>query len=46
VDVKRLPSKDAPKRFGKKLTAGQKALASHICVDCGWVGGGGVSCWG
>mmetsp|Transcript_32874 Transcript_32874/g.72602 ORF Transcript_32874/g.72602 Transcript_32874/m.72602 type:complete len:238 (+) Transcript_32874:65-778(+) len=37
VNVKRLPKKPAPPRFGRKLTEGQKALASHICVDCGWV---------
>ena len=33
----RLPKKPAPPRFGKKLTAGQMALASHVCVDCGYV---------
>lgn len=37
VNVKRLPKKPAPPRFGRKLTAAQKALATHICVDCGWV---------
>lgn len=37
VNVKRLPKKQAPPRFGRKLTAGQKALATHICVDCGYV---------
>lgn len=37
VNVKRLPKKAAPPRFGRKLTAGQRALASHICVDCGYV---------
>lgn len=37
VMVKRLPKKPAPKRFGRKLTAAQKALATHICVDCGWI---------
>eukprot|EP00955_Chlamydomonas_euryale_P088874 364418-Chlamydomonas_euryale.AAC.15 len=37
VNVKRLPKKAAPPRFGRKLTAGQLELASHICVDCGWV---------
>ena len=35
--VKRLPKKPAPKRFGRKLTAAQKELATHICVDCGWI---------
>ncbi|GAX82568.1 hypothetical protein CEUSTIGMA_g9994.t1 [Chlamydomonas eustigma] len=35
INVKRLPKKPAPPRFGKKLTAGQLALATHICVDCG-----------
>lgn len=55
VDVKRLPKKPAPPRFGRKLTAAQKARATHICLDCGeccgWVvcmsvgggDGGGVS---
>lgn len=37
VNVKRLPKKPAPPRFGRKLTAAQKALATHICVDCGWI---------
>ena len=38
INVKRLPKKPAPARFGKKqLTSGQLALASHVCVDCGWV---------
>ena len=37
VMVKRLPKKPAPKRFGRKLTASQKELATHICVDCGWI---------
>lgn len=27
----------APKRFGRKLTAAQKELATHICADCGWI---------
>lgn len=35
VNVKRLPKKAAPPRFGRKLTARQRELASHICVDCG-----------
>eukprot|EP00879_Flechtneria_rotunda_P005359 GHRR01005646.1.p1 GENE.GHRR01005646.1~~GHRR01005646.1.p1 ORF type:complete len:210 (+),score=72.94 GHRR01005646.1:248-877(+) len=37
INVKRLPKKPAPPRFGKKLTARQRELATHICVDCGWV---------
>jgi len=37
INVKRLPKKPAPPRFGRKLTAGQTALATHICVDCGWI---------
>lgn len=37
VNVKRLPKKAAPPRFGKKLTEGQKENATHVCVDCGYV---------
>lgn len=37
IDVKRLPKKPAPARFGRKLTATQKANATHICIDCGYV---------
>ena len=37
IDVKRLPKKPAPPRFGRKLTATQKARASHICIDCGYI---------
>jgi hypothetical protein len=37
INVKRLPKKPAPARFGRKLTAAQKALATHICVDCGYI---------
>lgn len=37
INVKRLNKKPAPPRFGKKLTDGQKANATHVCVDCGWV---------
>lgn len=37
INVKRLPKKPAPPRFGRKLTSGQLALATHVCVDCGWV---------
>merc|ERR1719333_2037489 len=36
-DVKRLNSRPAPKRFGRKLTEAQKARATHICIDCGYV---------
>jgi hypothetical protein len=32
VNVKRLPKKSAPARFGRKLTAKQMELASHICA--------------
>lgn len=37
VNVKRLPKKPAPPRFGRKLTPRQRELASHICVGecCG-----------
>jgi hypothetical protein len=37
VDVKKLPKKPAPARFGRRLTAAQKARATHLCVDCGYV---------
>ncbi len=37
VNVKRLPKKPAPARFGRKLTEGEKSRATHICVDCGYV---------
>ncbi|CAK9146577.1 unnamed protein product [Ilex paraguariensis] len=37
VDVKRLPKRPAPPRFGKKLTEAQKARATHICLDCGFI---------
>eukprot|EP01023_Acetabularia_acetabulum_P043968 TRINITY_DN4403_c0_g1_i1.p1 TRINITY_DN4403_c0_g1~~TRINITY_DN4403_c0_g1_i1.p1 ORF type:complete len:232 (-),score=41.48 TRINITY_DN4403_c0_g1_i1:171-866(-) len=37
VNVKRVPNKPAPKRFGRKLTEAQKKLATHICVDCGYI---------
>lgn len=37
INVKRLPKKKAPPRFGRKLTAQQKANATHICVDCGYI---------
>ncbi|XP_014519379.1 uncharacterized protein LOC106776435 [Vigna radiata var. radiata] len=37
VDVKRLPKRPAPPRFGRKLTDAQKARATHICLDCGYI---------
>lgn len=37
VNVRRLPKKAAPARFGKSLTPQQQELASHICLDCGYV---------
>lgn len=37
VDVKRLPKRPAPPRFGVKLTDAQKARATHICLDCGYI---------
>ncbi|XP_050386849.1 uncharacterized protein LOC126803136 [Argentina anserina] len=37
VDVKRLPKRPAPPRFGRKLTESQKARATHICLDCGFI---------
>ncbi|XP_052182459.1 uncharacterized protein LOC127795039 [Diospyros lotus] len=37
VDVKRLPKRPAPPRFGRKLTEAQKDRASHICLDCGYI---------
>ncbi|PIA58840.1 hypothetical protein AQUCO_00500643v1 [Aquilegia coerulea] len=37
VDVKRLPKRPAPPRFGRKLTDSQKARATHICIDCGFI---------
>ncbi|KAI5657433.1 hypothetical protein M9H77_26226 [Catharanthus roseus] len=37
VDVKRLPKRPAPPRFGRKLTEAQKARATHICLDCGYI---------
>lgn len=37
MQVKRLPKKAAPARFGRKLTATQKERATHICVDCGYI---------
>ncbi|ONK58906.1 uncharacterized protein A4U43_C08F940 [Asparagus officinalis] len=37
VNVKRLPKRPAPPRFGRKLTETQKARATHICLDCGFI---------
>ncbi|XP_072995936.1 uncharacterized protein [Typha latifolia] len=37
VDVKRLPKRPAPPRFGRSLTETQKARATHICLDCGFI---------
>jgi rubredoxin len=37
IDVKKLPKKPAPARFGRKLTAVQKARATHLCIDCGYI---------
>ncbi|CAA6673760.1 unnamed protein product [Spirodela intermedia] len=37
VDVKRLPKRPAPPRFGRTLTEAQKARATHICLDCGFI---------
>mmetsp|Transcript_24528 Transcript_24528/g.47889 ORF Transcript_24528/g.47889 Transcript_24528/m.47889 type:complete len:278 (+) Transcript_24528:28-861(+) len=36
-DIKRLTARPAPKRFGKKLSAKQKELATHLCLDCGYI---------
>ncbi|EFJ50575.1 hypothetical protein VOLCADRAFT_120585 [Volvox carteri f. nagariensis] len=37
INVKRLPKRPAPARFGRKLTDAERALATHICVDCGYI---------
>ncbi|XP_027360087.1 uncharacterized protein LOC113868587 [Abrus precatorius] len=37
VDVKKLTKRPAPPRFGRKLTETQKARATHICLDCGYI---------
>ena len=37
VNVKRLPKKPTPPRFGRKLTAQQRERATHICLDCGYI---------
>ena len=36
VNIKRLPKRPAPKRFGRKMTTAQ-ASVSHICIDCGYI---------
>lgn len=36
-DVKRLPKRPAPPKFGRKMSAAQAERATHICVDCGFV---------
>jgi len=36
-DIKRLNARPAPKRFGKRLSAKQKELATHLCLDCGYI---------
>jgi S1-C subfamily serine protease len=33
INVKRLKARPSPPRFGRKLTAAQKARATHICLD-------------
>ncbi|KAK9822200.1 hypothetical protein WJX81_003055 [Elliptochloris bilobata] len=37
VNVKRLPKKPTPPRFGRKLTSAQRERATHICLDCGYI---------
>eukprot|EP00899_Mesostigma_viride_P027062 jgi/Mesvir1/7540/Mv19286-RA.1 len=37
TNVKRLGKIPAPARFGRKLSAVQKARATHICLDCGFI---------
>ncbi|KAM7255503.1 hypothetical protein ACFE04_008401 [Oxalis oulophora] len=37
VNVKRLPKRPAPPRFGRKLTDSQKERATHLCLDCGYI---------
>lgn len=36
-NIKRLPKKPAPARFGRRMSAAQKARATHICIDCGYI---------
>ena len=35
--MKRLNKRPMPPRFGKKLSPKQMELASHICLDCGYI---------
>lgn len=37
VDVKKLTKRPAPPRFGRRLSETQKARATHICLDCGYI---------
>jgi rubredoxin len=37
INVKRLKARPSPPRFGRKLTPAQKANATHICLDCGYI---------
>jgi succinate dehydrogenase/fumarate reductase-like Fe-S protein len=37
VNIKRLKARPSPPRFGRKLTAAQKARATHVCLDCGFI---------
>jgi hypothetical protein len=37
LNVDFMPTMQAPKRFGRKLTEAQKQFATHICADCGWI---------
>eukprot|EP00270_Netrium_digitus_P009899 TRINITY_DN303_c0_g1_i3.p1 TRINITY_DN303_c0_g1~~TRINITY_DN303_c0_g1_i3.p1 ORF type:complete len:277 (+),score=53.49 TRINITY_DN303_c0_g1_i3:47-832(+) len=37
VDVKTLKKRAMPSRFGRKLTDAQKARATHVCLDCGFI---------
>jgi len=36
-NIKLMPKRSAPKRFGNKLSAAQKERATHICLDCGYI---------
>ena len=35
--MKRLNKRPMPPRFGRKLSPKQLELASHICLDCGYI---------
>jgi len=37
IDVKRLPKRNLPTRFGRKLSAAARKRATHICLDCGYI---------